>query len=98
MDDVRYVPTHPDQFSNAAGLTLNQLRMAKAGTRTALERFNEPDGELVIPTDPPRQPALRALMSQNLTPRYLSRISDALDGFCRDLLDQVSEAVSVNLV
>src|SRR5260370_36423885 len=55
MDDVRYVSTHPDQFSNTAGLTLNQLRIAKAGASTAFERFNEPDGELVIPTDPPRQ-------------------------------------------
>jgi cytochrome P450 len=98
MDDVRYVSTHPDQFSNAAGLTLNQLRMAKAGARTAFERFNEPDGELVITTDPPRQRALRALMSQNLTPRYLSSFSDALDGFCRDLLDQVSEGVPVDFV
>jgi len=98
MDDVRYVSTHPDQFSNAAGLTLNQLRMAKAGARTAFERFNEPDGELVITTDPPRQRALRALMSQNLTPRYLSSFSDALDGFCRDLLDQVSDGVPVDFV
>jgi cytochrome P450 len=86
MDDVRYVSTHPDQFSNAAGLTLNQLRMAKAGASAAFERFNEPDGELVITKDPPRQRALRALMSQNLTPRYLRSFQDALDGFCRDLL------------
>src|SRR5260370_23684518 len=86
MDDVRYVSTHPDQFSNAAGLTLNQLRMAKAGASAAFERFNEPDGELVITKDPPRQRALRALMSQNLTPRYLRSFQDGLDGFCRDLL------------
>ena len=37
MDDVRYVSTHPEQFSNAAGLTLNQLRMAKAGASTAFK-------------------------------------------------------------
>ena len=74
MDDVRYVSTHPEQFSNASGLTLNQLRMAKDGASAAFERFNEPDGELVITKDPPRQRALRALMSQNLTPRYLQRL------------------------
>jgi cytochrome P450 len=98
MDDVRYVSTHPEQFSNAAGLTLNQLRMAKAGATAAFERFNEPDGELVITKDPPRQRALRALMSQNLTPRYLQGFQDALDGFCRDLLDQAEDGAPVDFV
>ena len=91
MEDVRFVSTHPERFSNAAGLTLNQLRMAKAGATAAFERFNEPGGELVITKDPPRQRALRALMSQNLTPRYLQGFGDALDGFCRDLLDRAGE-------
>jgi cytochrome P450 len=90
MDDVHYVSTHPQQFSNASGLTLNQLRMAADGASSAFERFNEPEGELVITKDPPRQRALRALMSQNLTPRRLGGFSDALGGFCRDLLDQVA--------
>jgi cytochrome P450 len=91
MDDVHYVSTHPQQFSNASGLTLNQLRMAADGASSAFERFNEPEGELVITKDPPRQRALRALMSQNLTPRQLSGFEDALSGFCRNLLDQVDE-------
>jgi cytochrome P450 len=90
MDDVHYVSTHPQQFSNTSGLTLNQLRMAREGASTAFERFNEPEGELVITKDPPRQRALRALMSQNLTPRHLSGFADALGGFCRDLLDQAA--------
>src|SRR5882724_1478394 len=98
MDDVRYVSTHPEQFSNASGLTLNQLRMAKAGASAAFERFNEPDGELVITKDPPRQRALRALMSQNLTPRQLSGFEDALSGFCRSLLDQVDEGKPVDFM
>jgi cytochrome P450 len=98
MDDVRYVSTHPDQFSNAAGLTLNQLRMAKAGASTAFERFNEPAGELVITKDPPRQRALRALMSGNLTPRYLQGFQDGLDGFCRDLLDRTSDGAPFDFV
>jgi cytochrome P450 len=98
MDDVRYVSTHPELFSNASGLTLNQLRMAKDGAITAFERFNEPDGELVITKDPPRQRTLRSLMSQNLTPRYLSGFSQALDGFCRDLLDQVEDGEPVDFV
>src|SRR6266481_10115232 len=42
MDDVHYVSTHPQQFSNASGLTLNQLRMAADGASSAFERFNEP--------------------------------------------------------
>src|SRR5260370_6702972 len=86
MDDVRYVSTNPDQSSKAAALTLTKLRMARAGASAAFERLNEPDGELVITKAPPRQRALRALMSQNLTPRYLRSFQDALDGFCRDLL------------
>jgi cytochrome P450 len=98
MDDVRYVSTHPDEFSNAAGLTLNQLRMAKAGASTAFERFNEPGGELVITKDPPRQRALRALMSQNMTPRYLQGFQDALDGFCRDLLDRTGDGIPFDFV
>jgi len=98
MDDVRYVSTHPELFSNTSGLTLNQLRMARDGAITAFERFNEPDGELVITKDPPRQRTLRSLMSQNLTPRYLSGFSQALDGFCRDLLDQVKDGEPVDFV
>jgi cytochrome P450 len=98
MDDVRYVSTHPEQFSNASGLTLNQLRMAAGGANTAFERFNEPDGELVITKDPPRQRALRALMSQNLTPRYLSGFTRAVDGFCRELLDQIEDGQPVDFV
>jgi cytochrome P450 len=98
MNDVRHVSTHPDQFSNAAGLTLNQLRMAKAGASAAFERFNEPGGELVITKDPPRQRALRALMSQNLTPRYLQGFQDALDGFCRELLDQAGDGAPIDFV
>src|SRR5260370_1584534 len=86
MDDVRYVSTHPEQFSNAAGLTLNQLRMAKAGATVAFERFNEPDGELVITKDPPRHRALRALMSQNLPPRYLQGFQAALAASARTRL------------
>ena len=98
MDDVRYVSTHPELFSNASGLTLNQLRMARDGANTAFERFNEPDGELVITKDPPRQRALRGLMSQNLTPRYLSGFNRALDGFCRELLDQIEDGQPVDFV
>jgi cytochrome P450 len=98
MDDVRYVSTHPEQFSNASGLTLNQLRMAKAGASAAFERFNEPEGELVITKDPPRQRTLRALMSGNLTPRYLQGFQDGLDGFCRDLLDRTSDGASFDFV
>jgi len=98
MDDVRHVSTHPDQFSNASGLTLNQLRMAKTGASAAFERFNQPDGELVITKDPPRQRALRSLMSQNLTPRYLQGFQDALDRFCRDLLDQADDGAPFDFV
>jgi cytochrome P450 len=98
MDDVRYVSTHPQQFSNTSGLTLNQLRMAKDGATAAFERFNDPEGELVITKDPPRQRALRSLMSQNLTPRYLSGFSGALDGFCRDLADQLTAGEPVDFI
>ncbi len=72
--------------------------MAKAGASAAFERFNEPDGELVITKDPPRQRALRALMSQNLTPRYLRSFQDALDGFCRDLLHQAGDGTPFDFV
>jgi cytochrome P450 len=98
MEDVRYVSTHPELFSNASGLTLNQLRIARDGATAAFERFNEPEGELVITKDPPRQRALRSLMSANMTPRYLSGFSQALAGFCRDLLDQVEEGRPVDFV
>ena len=98
LDDVRYVSTHPQQFSNTGGLTLNQLRMAKDGATAAFERFNDPEGELVITKDPPRQRALRGLMSQNLTPRYLQGFQDALDGFCRDLLDQAGDEAPFDFV
>src|SRR6266446_5673238 len=48
MGDVRYVSTHPDQFSNAAGLTLNQLRMAKAGASVVPDPSIPPVPALVI--------------------------------------------------
>jgi cytochrome P450 len=98
LDDVRYVSTHPQQFSNTSGLTLNQLRMARDGASAAFERFNDPEGELVITKDPPRQRSLRALMSQNLTPRYLGGFSGALDGYCRDLADQLTAGEPVDFI
>jgi cytochrome P450 len=98
LDDVRYVSTHPQLFSNTSGLTLNQLRLAAEGATAAFERFNDPEGELVITKDPPRQRALRALMSSNLTPRYLSGFQTALDGFCRDLADQLSAGEPVDFI
>jgi cytochrome P450 len=87
LTDVRQVSTNPEMFSNVSGLTLNQLRLAKSGAAAAFERFNEPDGELVITKDPPRHRQLRALMSPALTPRYLAGFRDTLVGFCRQLLD-----------
>lgn len=98
MDDVRYVSTQPGVFSNTGGLTLNQLRMARDGASAAFERFNEPDGELVITKDPPRQRQLRGLMAPALTPRYLDRFQAVLDGFCRDLLDTVTPGETFDFV
>ncbi|MFD0068243.1 cytochrome P450 [Streptomyces sp. NPDC056690] len=90
MDDVRHVSTHPELFSNTGGLTLNQLRMAHDGALAAFERFNEPDGELVITKDPPRQKQLRGLMAPTLAPRYLDGFQEVLDRFCRELVDEVA--------
>ncbi|MFC0450013.1 cytochrome P450 [Rhodococcus jostii] len=91
MDDIRYVSSRPDLFSNTGGLTLNQLRMKKEGSDDSFERFNEPEGELVITKDPPRQRELRGLMSPTLTPRYLQKFQTALDRYCRELVDSVAE-------
>jgi cytochrome P450 len=89
MADVRHASTNPDLFSNVGGLTLNQLRLATSGATAAFERFNEPEGELVITKDPPRQRELRALMAPALTPRYLAGFGDQLDRFCTQLLDDL---------
>jgi cytochrome P450 len=98
MADVREASTHPELFSNAAGLTLNQLRMARAGASAAFERFNEPDGELVITKDPPRQREIRSLMAPTMTPRYLARFRERLDGYCAELLDRVEPGESFDFV
>ncbi|MER5527357.1 cytochrome P450 [Streptomyces sp. NPDC002677] len=98
MDDVRHVSTHPELFSNTGGLTLNQLRMARDGALAAFERFNEPDGELVITKDPPRQKQLRGLMAPTLAPRYLDGFQEALDTFCRQLVDEVEPGSSFDFV
>jgi cytochrome P450 len=37
-------------------------------------------------------------MSQNLTPRYLQGFQDALDGFCRDLLDRADDGAPFDFV
>jgi len=98
MDDVRYVSTHPELFSNTGGLTLNQLRMARSGSSAAFERFNEPEGELVITLDPPRQRALRGLMSPTLTPRYLERFRARIEAFCADLVADVRAGETFDFV
>jgi cytochrome P450 len=98
MDDVRAVSTRPETFSNTGGLTLNQLRLARNGSAAAFERFNEPDGELVITKDPPRQRQLRALMAPSLTPRYLEGFRASLEEFCRQLLDEVEPGTPFDFV
>jgi cytochrome P450 len=91
MDDIRHVSTHPELFSNTGSLTLNQLRMAGTGSPHAFERFNDPEGELVITKDPPRHRALRGVMTPVLAPRYLSTFQPVLDRLCRTLIDDVVE-------
>jgi cytochrome P450 len=98
LDDVRHVSTHPELFSNIGGLTLNQVRIARQGANQAFERFNDPEGELVITKDPPRQRQLRGLMSPTLTPRYLQGFQGALDRFCRELLDPLRPGETFDFV
>jgi cytochrome P450 len=98
MDDVRAVSTRPEIFSSTGGLTLNQLRLARNGSAAAFERFNEPDGELVITKDPPRQRQLRALMAPSLTPRYLDGFRPRLEEFSRQLLDDVEPGTPFDFV
>jgi cytochrome P450 len=98
MADIRYVSTHPELFSSTGGLTLNQLRMARAGATAAFERFNQPAGELVITKDPPRQRQLRALMAPTLVPRSLDSFGDSIARFCRELLDPLEPGTTFDFV
>jgi cytochrome P450 len=98
MTDVRWVSTNPELFTSTQGLTLNQLRLAKDGALSAFERFNDPAGELVITQDPPRQRALRTLMSSTLTPRYLESFAEALQRFCAELIAAVPDGEPVEFV
>jgi cytochrome P450 len=98
MSDVRWVSTHPEVFTSTAGLTLNQLRLARSGAVAAFERFNDAAGELVITKDPPRQRELRALIAPNLTPRNLLTFADGLDRICRDLLDALPDGAPTDFI
>ncbi|MFF2299265.1 cytochrome P450 [Arthrobacter sp. NPDC058127] len=89
MSDIRYVSTHPEIFSNTGGLTLNQVRLARSGSVEAFERFNDPEGELVITKDAPRHGAVRKIMTPVLAPRYLSTFQTTLERLCREVLDDV---------
>jgi cytochrome P450 len=97
-DDVRFAGRTPELFSNASGLTLNELRMGQGGIKDAFERFFDPSGELVITLDPPRHRQLKQLLTPAFNPRAVRALEPAIHRITNELLDTITPGEPIEFV
>jgi cytochrome P450 len=95
-DDIRYVNRHPELFSNARGIFLNDVkyRAASAGAPTITDSFFPPDGEQIGTTDPPRHHELRRVVS----PAFAARALELMDGEIRRFAAELVERIEPDTV
>src|SRR3954465_2893477 len=77
-EDIRYGARHPEIFSNAHGIFLNDVKYqsAAADGPTVTDTFFPEGGEQIGTTDPPRHHELRRVAS----PAFAARALELMEG------------------
>ena len=94
-EDIRYVARHPELFSNAHGIFLNDVKYqsAAADGPTITDTFFPVGGEQIGTTDPPRHHELRRVASPAFAARALELMDDELLRFSAELVDGITPDV-----
>ena len=91
-DDVRYVSSHPELFSNGGVIRLdtdNGIARHETYKRKRAERHGW-DGDVALDmlyTDPPEHLDLRSIAVRRFTPRAMGRLAQHLDELARRFVD-----------
>ena len=88
-EDVRYVGSTPEVFSNTGALSLNMIRVARSGAGNSLERFFDPSGEMVITLDPPRHREIKRTLTPAFNPKAVRALGDDIREMSRRLVDEI---------
>jgi cytochrome P450 len=97
-EDVRYVGTTPELFSNTAALSLNMIRIAQSGAGNSLDRFFDKSGEMVITLDPPRHRQIKRTLTPAFNPKAVRALADDIKQMCVDLVDLIVPGEELDFV
>jgi cytochrome P450 len=97
-EDVRYVGSTPELFSNTGALSLNMIRIARLGAGNSLDRFFDKSGEMVITLDPPRHRQIKRTLTPAFNPRAVRALADDIKQMCVDLADSVTPGEEIDFV
>jgi cytochrome P450 len=93
-EDIRFVERTPEIFSNASGITLNDIRYGGV-----TDSFNvSTRAELLATTDPPRHRELRRVLAPGLIPSSINRWEPTVRAFARRLIDAIVPGEPFNFV
>lgn len=85
-EDIRFVSSHPVEFSSASGNKIDEKRNPGRITK----RLNDGAPENIIGSDPPRHNQLRRLVSKAFTPRMVKSLEPKIRTLTGEILDTIS--------
>ena len=97
-EDVRYVGSTPELFSNTGALTLNMIRLARSGDGNSLDRFFDKSGEMVITLDPPRHRQIKRTLTPSFNPRAVRALGDDIATMSKELVDQSHPGETIDFI
>lgn len=97
-EDVRYVGSTPELFSNTGALSLNMIRIARLGAGNSLDRFFDKSGEMVITLDPPRHRQIKRTLTPAFNPKAVRALADDIKQMCVDLVDSITPGEEIDFV
>jgi len=93
--DIRHVGSHPDVFSSARGISLNDARFGGSVTTTF---FGGPKAELLSAIDPPRHRQQRRQVAAHFTAPRARDMEPTIRELARRLVDGITPDVQVPFV
>lgn len=93
--DIRLVGSHPEVFSSAQGISLNDARFGGKVTTTF---FGGPKAELLSAIDPPRHREQRRIVAAHFTAPRARDMKPTIRELARRLVDEITPEVSVPFV
>jgi cytochrome P450 len=93
-DDIKYVSSHPMQFSSAKGISGPGLR----DPENSPNAVTQPGGISIITMDPPRHVKMRRLVNKGFTPRAVNAMEPQIRAVSRGLLERIADRNACDFV